>query len=259
MQKTYLVGVSAVLMAAGVFISFYAYFTPPAVLNPYQAAGSAVFWGGAFLFGALLLSGQFRAGGRYVRTKTGAVIGAVYFTAHLLLYGFLLEWILVEAYRISPFVSSSFAFVTTDVLYPATLANVLLADAFSPSIALQFPPIYGASLSLFAIFMAVVIDILVLANVAKVKEIGAGSWLAKSRAYAAMPLAGIVLGASCCMSLPALLSLVSPSLADAASSSWAFYVAYFVFPLLAVVVLKLNFDLASRIAATVRSAPAPKG
>ncbi|MDG7018673.1 MAG: hypothetical protein JRN73_10020 [Nitrososphaerota archaeon] len=258
MQRTYVAGVSAVLMAAGVFISSYAYLSPEAALNPYEAVGSVALWGGAFLLlTALFLSGPFRLAAKYLQTRAGAAVGAAYLTAHLLLYGFLLEWILVEAYKIQPFVLSSVAFVTTDVLYPATLANVLLGDAFSPSISFQFPPIYEASLSLFAIFMAVVIDVLILANVAKVKEIRTGSWMAKSRAYAAMPLAGVVLGASCCMSLPALLGLVSPSLSDAASSSWAFYVAYFAFPPLAVVVLKLNLDLASRIGAAVRETPAP--
>ena len=257
MQKAYLAGLSSAIVLVGALLSYYAYYVQPEILNLYQAVGSTVFWAGAFLLLAVLfLSGPISLAGSYVRTKTGAAIGAAYISAHLLLYGFVLEWMLVEIYRFPQFVYSSFAFVTTDVLYPASLANALVGDAFGPSINLQVPPIFELSLSVFAIFVAVVIDALILANVAKVKEIGAGSWLARSRAYVLMPLTGVFLGASCCMSLPVLLSIVAPSLTDAASSGWAFYVAYFVLPPLAIVVLKLNFDLASRVAAKTKGSPA---
>lgn len=226
--------------------------------NPYQALGSVIFWVGLFLLlTASFLGSTMKLAISYVRTRTGALVAGVYITAHLLLYGFVLEGILVVLYKIPPFVYSSFAFLSTDTLYPPSFANAVVGLAFSPSISLQFPPVFELSLSIFSIFIAVVIDALILANVAMVRRIAdLGSWTTKSRAYLLMPFTGVVLGASCCMSLPLLLSMVSPSLSAANNLIWGFYVAYFVLPPLAIVLLKLNLDLTSKIGAKVQSSAA---
>jgi hypothetical protein len=237
----------------GTLLSDFAYFTPPSAFNPYQAVGSAIFWLGAFLLmWSLFLGRTLTLAANFAKTRTGALIGGAYITAHLLLYGFVLEGILVFIYGITPFVSSPVAYLSSDVLYPASLGNALVGLGFSPTINLLVPPYFEASLSFFSIFIAVVVDALILANINKVKEIGdVGPQFARSRAYLLMPFTGIILGASCCMSLPLLLSIVAPSLQGAANLIWAFYLTYFLLPPLAVIVLKLNLDLASSIAAKV--------
>lgn len=240
---------SALVSVIGILVSYLAYFTPPYAFNPYQAAGSVIFWAGALgLLFSIFLAEPALLAARYVRTKLGAVVGAVYLAAHLLLYGFVLEGILVLITGVPPYVSTSAVYVGSDTIYPATVWNAVVGVAFSPNINLQFPPIYALSLSIFSVVVAITVDVLILANVAKVKEIGIRSWASRSRAYVAMPAVGIFLGASCCMSLPVVLSIVSPSLEQAVAYGWVFYVTYFVLPVLGVVVLKLNLDLASRIA-----------
>jgi hypothetical protein len=241
--------ISATFLWVGAMLTFLAYHTPPYAFNVYLAVGSTVFWLGAFLLASTLLGNTLKLATRYLRTPKGALVGGTYITAHLLLYGFVLEGILVYAYAIPPFISGSFGYLSSNLLYPASPANAVLGMAFSPSINLLLPPVFEISLSAFAIFIAVLVDLLILANITKVGEIGrAASRVVKSRAYVLMPLTGIALGASCCMSLPFLLIIVAPTLAAPGPLIWAFYITYFVFPPFALVVLKLNFDLAAKIA-----------
>ena len=230
-------------------LSYLAYYNPPYAFNPYQAAASSIFWAGAFiLLGTHGLRSAFSIAAKYVRTVQGAAIASVYLVAHLFLYGFILEGILVSAYGVPPFINSAFAYVASNMLYPVSILNAVTGLAFSPNVTLLLPPIFDISLSSFSIFAAIVIDALIVANVAKTREIGSTvSLTEKSRAYLLMPLTGIILGASCCMSLPFLLSIISPSLTALQNLIWVFYVTYFVFPPAAALVLKANLELATRI------------
>jgi hypothetical protein len=198
---------------------------------------------------------------KFAKSPRGAVIGGVYIVVHLLAYGFVLEGILTFIYGSPPFVTSTFALVSTNLYYPASIGNVIAGLAFSPSFTLLVPPIYDLSLSLFSIVTAVTIDLLILANVSVVGQIGAvKSSVIRARAYLAMPVTGIALGASCCMSLPVLLSIADPALTALSSLTWVFYVTYFVLPVFAIVVLKFNLDLANRTAAkAVQLAPKATG
>ena len=127
--------------------------------------------------------------------------------------------------------------------------NALAGMAFNPTLTILAPPVFDTSLSLFSIVTAVVVDVLIVANVGAVGRIGSvGAQAVKARAYVAMPMAGIFLGASCCMSLPVLLSIADPAFTSLASLLWVFFLTYFALPVLAAVVLKLNLDLANRTA-----------
>jgi hypothetical protein len=249
-QRFYLGLTSVTLVVLGVYLSLGAYHFPQLTLNYYQTAGSVLVWSGAFLLVvSYLIRGEVRTALHFARTPKGAVVGGVYFAFHLLLYGFVLEGILVYLYGSAPFVTSPFVFISSNLLYPASLANALVGIAFSPNLTILIPPIYDASLSLFSIITAIIIDILIMANVGAVGKIGSvKSTAIRARAYLAMPVAGIALGASCCMSLPVLLSIADPALTILSSLIWVFYLTYFVLPVLAAVVLKLNFDLANRTA-----------
>lgn len=246
-------------MLAGVLVSYLSYSTPVLEFNPYQAAGSVLFWGGALaLLYALFLAGPAALAARYARTRVGAAVGGAYLVVHLLLYGFVLEGILVIIAGIHSYIFSPAVYLSTDTLFPASLWNAVEGIAFSPNINFVLPPVFELSLSVFSFFVAITVDVLILANIAKVKEIGVRSWVSRSRAYVAMPAVGILLGASCCMSLPVVLSIVSPNLEQAVAYGWAFYVTYFVLPVLGIAVLKLNLDLASRIAATASRLKGPE-
>jgi hypothetical protein len=251
---------SVTLLLSGVLLSLHAYSIAPYALNPYQAAGSILFWTGVlFLVGTFFLDRTIGLAYHFARTKRGAAIGGSYILVHLILYGFVLEGIVVFTYGVPPFINAPFAYVSSNLLYPATFLNAIVGTAFSPDLNILLPPVFETSLTTFSIVTAVIIDVLILANVEKVGEIGrAGSLVTKTRAYLVMPLTGIGLGATCCMSLPLILSIVDPALTDASSLIWAFYVTYFVFPVLAAVVLKLNLDLATKTAekvAVLKSGP----
>jgi hypothetical protein len=253
---------SATLLLSGVLLALQAYSVPPYAFNLYEAAGSIIFWTGVlFLVVTFFLDKTMGLAYRFARTKRGAAIGVTYIVAHLILYGFVLEGIVVYIYGVPPFINAPFAYVSSNLLYPASLFNAIIGMAFSPDLNLLLPPVFETSLTAFSIITAVIIDALILANVEKVGEIGrAGSLLTKTRAYLVMPVTGIGLGATCCMSLPLVLSIVDPALTDASGIIWAFYVTYFVFPILAAIVLKLNLDLATRTAekaAVLKPVPLP--
>ena len=258
MSRFHLAMASVTLLALGFAVSLEAYRFPGFSLNYFQAAGSLMFWTGGFVLVLALMEGDARRALGFARTRVGTLVGAAYISFHLLLYGYVLEAILVQLYGSPPLVSSAFVFVSSNLLYPASFENALVGLAFNPTLTVLVPPIFDASLSLFSIFAAVVIDLLILANVAAVRQIGsAGGTAVRARAYVAMPLTGIFLGASCCMSLPVLLSIADPALTALSSLLWVFYLAYFVLPLLAAVVLKFNLDLANRTARAASRLAAP--
>jgi hypothetical protein len=250
------------MMVLGVFFCFGAYQFPLLPLNYPQVVGSFLFWAGAFvLVVAFLLGSAPRLAFRYAKSPGGLLVGGAYLAFHILLYGFILEGILVTLYGSPPFATSPLAFFSTELLYPASLVNAVLGITYSPSITVLVPPFYEASLSLFSIFAALVIDVLILANVGEVVRIGSFKAAAvKARAYIVMPLTGIALGASCCMSIPVLLSIADPALTALSSLVWVFYLTYYAFPILAAVVLKLNLDLATKTVARATqlvSSPTP--
>jgi len=65
------------------------------------------------------------------------------------------------------------------------------------------------------------------------------------------PGLGIVFGASCCLSVPVLITLAAPTAAALSASLWIYDVTYFFFPLVAVVLLYLNLRSVNRIASNV--------
>ena len=68
------------------------------------------------------------------------------------------------------------------------------------------------------------------------------------------PALGIAFGASCCLSVPILFTVVVPSAAALASLLWVYDLTYFLFPPFAVVLLYLNLYSVAKITANVRLA-----
>ena len=71
----------------------------------------------------------------------------------------------------------------------------------------------------------------------------------KSRAMVIFPALGIALGASCCLSVPLLVTVAAPSAAALSSSLWLYDATYFLFPPLAVVLLYGNLRSVEKIMA----------
>jgi hypothetical protein len=211
-------------------------------LNVDEVAGPAVFWVAAVFF---LLAIPFRDAtmmfAKSIRTALGAAAFVVYVAIHLLLYGFLFDVILASYYGIGALATTTGLFVTTNLFSPPSPVSVAFDLAYNPIIVLTAPPIFSGALSFYSISVALVIAVLVVANIGRTRELGRlRTATSRARAFVLLPAVGIVFGASCCLSVAGLISLATPAAAVLTSSPWIYYVTYFLFPCLAAGVLYLN-------------------
>ncbi|MGA1974019.1 MAG: hypothetical protein ABSG92_00055 [Conexivisphaerales archaeon] len=243
------------LACLGTALAYFGYVLGPVSLNINELLGSAIFWYAAVF---LLLTVPFREAARifskYIRTSFGIAVFAFYMAIHLVLYGFLFEAILASIYSAGPFVATPGFFVTTNVFLPPSLASTIFDIAYNPSIVMIAPPVFTMVLSFYNISAALIISVLVLANISKTKELGElCTARRKARTFVVLPALGIVFGASCCLSVAGLMSLTPPAAAVLASAAWIYYGTYFFFPSVAAVLLYLNLRSVERISAGLRS------
>ncbi len=243
------------LACTGVAFAYAGYSVGISALNPDELVGAGLFWAAVtFLALAFPLRAAVRTFIRYVTTPAGGAIFVAYITVHLLLYGFLLEGILAGIYGTNVFAVPAGFFVSTNLFLPVSLANVLFDVAFNPSIVMTIPPLFSAALSFYSMSAALLIGVLVVANVGKVKELGRLSTAGgRARAFVLLPAAGVVFGASCCLSVAGVLSLLSPTASVVFSNLWLYYGTYFLLPVVAMALLYVNLVSVAKIAAGVGS------
>jgi hypothetical protein len=257
-HRVVLVPLSAALIL-GLALSYYGYIWAAPPVNPAELAGALAFWTGfvlivlAFPLRAVLLDFV-----RSLKTALGPAVFGAYLATHLLLYGFILEGIVTAIHGPQLLgVSTPTLFVYTDTFVPPSIPSALLDLSYNPAIVFTFPPEFSAALSFYSISMAVVIAVLVVANVVRTRELGklcTASKMAKS--FVLLPMVGVALGSSCCLSVAGLVSvyLLPAALADAlASNLMLYYFTYFVLPAFAVVVLYLNYVSVAKFSSTLRS------
>jgi hypothetical protein len=250
-KSNYAATILLLLLIASFPLSVYAYYLgPTSVFDGFEAAASLFFWFSlislAFLFPLRSVVRQFLG---YAKTVRGALIFAVYLSVHLFLYGLILEGILIYFYKVPEIIYQGSVSFTAILAYPESLVSILEDFAFNPSLNISIPPAYNLALSLYSIGIALVIAVLVVANVMKVAEMSKACTLAqRSRAIVALPALGVISGAACCISLPFLISLAVPTAAVLSNSIGAYYAAYLGFPLATAIALKYNMDSTMRIA-----------
>lgn len=245
-----------VSLCLGVMLSYFGYLWGSAPLNPGELVGSFLFWYGVVY---LLLTFPFRkvfqAFSKHVRTPLGAGVFTGYLLIHLILYGFLLEVILSSIFGSSYLAVSPAFFASTNLFSPPSFTSAMLDLAYNPSIVVAIPPIFSAALSFYAISVALLIAILVVASIGKTREISDLCTKGKkARSFVLLPAIGIVFGASCCLSVAGLVSLVVPSAAELTSVLWVYFAIYFLLPSIAAVLLYLNLRSIDGIFAGLRSA-----
>lgn len=244
-----------------VLTSFFAYLWGSVSPNPAELLAPTLFWYAAsFLLLAYPLREAWRAFLGHIKTVFGAGVFALYLALHVVLYGFMLESILVSFFG-RPFASAAVSvYVTTSVFAPASVTNAVLALWFNPWITITVPPVFNDALSFYSLDIAVIIAILIVANVGKTRELGSlCTAQLRSRSMLLIPALGIALGASCCLSVPILLTVAAPSAVVLSSTLWVYDATYFLFPPFAVVLLYLNLRSVERIAARVGSSAATTG
>jgi hypothetical protein len=245
-------GLSVIVL--GIVTSYFAYVWGSATVNPAEILAPILFWYGLSF---MLLNYPIRPAvndfKRYIQTVSGALVFAVYLVVHILLYGFLLEGILTSFYGKDFFTTATGFTLTTTVFTPPTALNIVLSLWYNPWITLTTPPVFNTTLSIYSLVIAVIIDILIVVNIGKTRELGrACSAATKSRSMVIFPALGIAFGASCCLSVPLLFTVAVPSAAALVSLLWVYDVTYFLFPPFAVVLLYLNLSSVRKITANVR-------
>lgn len=240
-------------LVASFLISYLSYFQ--AVSSPFngsQAFASLLFW--VVVLGVCLsfpLRGAFRAFLGYIKTVRGFAVYAIYTSLHLLVYGIILETIVAVMYPSFWDVPVQGGVVlSSQPLYPLTGLTLLGNFFFNPNLAALVPPIFDVSLSLYSIALAVIIGILVQVNVMRTIELRNTCSLARrSTAFIALPVIGVVGGASCCLSLPLFVTLLAAPTVSLASPSIiaVYFLTYFLFPPGTAVILKLNLDSINRV------------
>lgn len=225
----------------GVALAYFGYALGPVSLNILEIVGPAIFWIALLYF---VFRFPFRdaaaAFSKTVRTSLGTGAFVIYVAVHLLLYGFLLDAVLASFYGVANFATSAGFFLATNVYLPSSVVSTVFDIAYNPVIVVSAPPIFSAALSFYSVAMALVIGALVVANIGETRELGKrGATEARAKNLVVLPAIGVVLGASCCLSVAGILTLVAPA-GSFLTSPWVYYVTYFLFPCVAIAVLYLN-------------------
>ncbi len=235
-------------------MTYYGYVLGAASPNYGEVAGPLILWSAVVL---VVLSIPLRkATGMFlssVRTRLGAGVFAGYIMIHLVLYGFLLEGILAALYGAGAFVVPPGLFVATDVILPPSALSLGLELTYNPQFVLNVPPLFSADLSMYAVAVAFVVAVLVVANIEETRTLRRlRSETGRARAFVLLPALGTILGASCCVSVAGLVGLAIPSTEVVLSVLWVYYVTYFVLPLVAIALLVLNLYSTSKISKVLR-------
>ncbi|MDG7005497.1 MAG: hypothetical protein JRM86_01010 [Nitrososphaerota archaeon] len=245
---------SLALGALGVAMAYFGSALGPVSLNILEVLGPAFFWV-ALLYFVLrfpLRSAASEFAGA-VKTSLGAGAFAAYLAVHLLLYGFILDAILASIYGVSTFATDAGFLLTTNVYLPSSFISTAFDISYNPVVLMNVPPVFSAALSFYSIAVALVIGVLVVANIGKTRELGRLRTTGeRAKNLFVLPAIGVVLGASSCISVAGIVELAAPS-SILTSSDWIYYVTYFLFPVVAVVLLYLNLRSAERISLGARA------
>ena len=242
-----------VFLALGLYVTCLGYESTATLLSQ-ELIGPVLFWYAATLLALLFpLRATVSACLQSLRTNLGASIFITYLAIHLVIYGFVLELLLGATYGVAFTLAPSLT-VATEIFRPFTAESVFYDITFNPSISFDLPPVLSGAVSAYAVAVAVLIDVLVLANISKAVELDKlTNALAKVRSYFLIPLIGLILGASCCVSVPALVAYLYPTFLTSSSFDWIYDTTYFVFPAFAMFILYLNFYSMCKISDRLRA------
>lgn len=170
------------------------------------------------------------------------ILFAGYISFHLIIYGVVLEKILISLYGAPPFNSGLHAFLSYGaVFYPHTPLNTLIELSYNPSLSLYLPPFYGIALGTFSFFTAFLIAILVVVHIYRLQK-SAPSF--KKAGYSIIyPSVGVIGGASCCISIPELVASYAPlSSSILLIPAWDYLLTslYFLLPIAVIVAFSLT-------------------
>lgn len=238
----------AVAVAAGVLMTYAAYFVGSRGAVALGSAGSVVVWAGVlYAVYSGPLRGVLSRTARSLSDGVGVFTFFGYLSVHLLLYGFIVEAFLAAAFGL-PVIHTAEAFLNYTLVPGATPYSMFLDITIDPTFTLVAPPFLEASLPLYSWSMALIVASLVSVNIAVVRRLGRACTRGRKRAtYYGLPLLGAAGGASCCLSIPLLLAAVSPAAGAVVAAYKAAYIAYYLFPGATAYGLLLNYRATEKI------------
>ncbi len=164
---------------------------------------SLIFWALilVMVFGVILRNAFLSFLGVLRRRMWARILLPSYLLVHLLVYGLVLERILVSIFGRPDYNVGQYVFVQPGgAFYPHTLFNALIQLTLNPSIILFLPPFYGIELTLFSFSSAIIISVLIVVHLERLSV--CADTIRKAGGSVLYPLIGVVGGASCCISLP---------------------------------------------------------
>ncbi len=242
--------------ATGFALTYFSYEFAAISPNIFEILGAGLFWCAVvFLLLAFPLRRAAKAFSKYAPTPAGVLVFVGYLVVHLLLYGFVFEAILDSIYGSGVPVPQGL-FVSTVLFVPQSLLNAAADVMFYPSIVVTVPPTLAAALSFYNVSIALVIAVLVLANIGEARELNRARTAAgKARVFVLLPSVGILFGASCCLSVAGVLGVISPTALAIVSAGWVYYGTYFVLPLFAIAFLYLNLVSIMKVSTGLPAVP----
>ncbi len=256
MQKftTLILIVSSVLIASSFALAYYAYFTAGSAFNFYETLSSLMFWLPVVALAIWFpLRSTMALFARYIRTVRGKLIFVSYASVHLVLYGLLLELILEYAYKLPGVAAQPTVYFSSNLLYSTSLSAIVTSFGFYPNISVLVPPSFDFVWSFYCISFALIMSVLVVTNIMQVVDLGnLYATTQKTRAFVLLPMTGVIVGATCCLSFPVLISLATLSVPIFSNSIGALLIAYFIFPIAAAIALKYNVDSTNRMATDIQ-------
>ena len=203
-------------IAIPIIVSLFAYWYVTLLIVPGNTApGSAplvlsavvslAFWS-LILFAVLgiMLRNVTMVFARTMRDRLWAkVLFPAYLSVHLVVYGLVLEKILVSVFgRPSFSVRQAIFFQAGGAFYPHTLFNALIQLTLNPSLVIILAPFYGIELTLFSFCSAIIIASLIVVHIERLSR--NAKFIKRAGGSVIYPLIGVLGGASCCISLPSI-------------------------------------------------------
>ena len=164
---------------------------------------SVIFWALVLIlvFGLVLRNAFFAFLGILRHRLWAKILFPSYLVIHLLIYGLVLERILVSIFGQPGYNVGQLVFIQLgSSFYPHTLFNALIQMTLSPSIVMFMPPFYGIELTLFSFCSAIIIAVLVIVHLERLSRYA--GLIRRAGGSVMYPLIAVIGGASCCISLP---------------------------------------------------------
>jgi hypothetical protein len=245
---------SSLLIASSFPMAYFAYLRAgSSSFNLYETLSSFIFWVPVVSLALWFpLRSTVMLFVQYMRTSRGKLLFASYTGIHLILYGYLLQMILVYAHKLPDITSQPSVYFGSTLQYPAFISAIITSYGYYPNISILIPPSFNLVWSFYSVSLALIIGILVVTNVLQVVDLGnICALVQKTRAFIFLPVTGVIVGATCCVSFPVLISLAS-LFAAIFSDSAAFLTAYFLLPCAAGIALNYNLESTNRMATDIQ-------